>query len=514
MKPAPTGSELAPLPSPSSAALAPLTPLEAERVGHYVSGALSAATRRAYAAALRSFRAWCSGTGRTPCPADPAAVAAFLVAEADAGKSVSALSQRLAAIRWEHLRKGYGSPTTHPGVLDTMAGIRRALGVAPSRKSPATVERVAALVAHIDRGTLKGKRDAALLLFGFASAMRRSELAALDLAHIEETARGLLVTVARGKTDQEGRGHQRAIPFGRSAELCPVKALRAWLDASGLEDGRVFRSITRHGRIGASLRPATVADVVKHYAKAAGLEPAEFGGHSLRAGFVTSAAERGARTDRIMDHTGHQSAAWYASIPAVAMHSRTTLARGSYSSSPIPSKSPANYLAGLRISWRARHDSNVRPSAPQEPRKTRKTSRLRFSGRRGADRSGRSRNRRRQTAPPRHQRSRSVAVRCSRPRAPSLRVRARPGLPPHSPPVSRKPGSLSDCGMRKHTPGRDLDAGRGPSLRDSPAHPRLAPLRPLHRAHRTESAQEKHQQSRSHSLEASGPAPDRAPAPP
>jgi site-specific recombinase XerD len=198
MKATPTESELAPLPAPNSSSPPPLTPVEAERVGHYVSGALSASTRRAYAAALRSFQIWCAQTGRAPCPAEPAAVAAFLVAEADAGKSVSALSQRLAAIRWEHLRKGHGSPTAHPGVLDTMTGIRRALGVAPSRKSPVTVERVAALVAHVDRSTLKGKRDAALLLFGFASAMRRSELAALDLAHIEETSRGHSVRSPRG----------------------------------------------------------------------------------------------------------------------------------------------------------------------------------------------------------------------------------------------------------------------------------------------------------------------------
>ncbi len=98
-----------------------------------------------------------------------------------------------------------------------------------------------------------------------------------------------------------------AIPFGQRDELCPVRALRAWLSAAGLEDGRVFRSVTRHGRIGKSLHPASVSDVVKRYANAAGMDPAEFGGHSLRAGFVTSAAERGARTDRIMDHTGHKS---------------------------------------------------------------------------------------------------------------------------------------------------------------------------------------------------------------
>jgi site-specific recombinase XerD len=159
-----------------------LTDAEIERVGHYVEGALSPATRRAYTSALRSFAAWCEDTDRASCPAAAESVAAFLVAEADAGKSVSALSQRLAAIRWQHLRQGHATPTTHPGVLDTMAGIRREKGIAPRRKTAATVERVAALVAHVDRGTLKGKRDAALLLVGFASAMRRSELVALDLA--------------------------------------------------------------------------------------------------------------------------------------------------------------------------------------------------------------------------------------------------------------------------------------------------------------------------------------------
>jgi integrase len=164
-------------------------------------------------------------------------------------------------------------------------------------------------LAHVDRETLKGKRDAALLLFGFASAMRRSELVVLDLADLEETGRGVLVTVARGKADQEGRGHQRAIPYGQREELCPVRALRAWLEAAELKDGRVLRSVSRHGRVGERLRPAAVADVIKHYAKEAGLDPTEFGGHSLRAGFVTSAAERGAKADRIMDHTGHQSSA-------------------------------------------------------------------------------------------------------------------------------------------------------------------------------------------------------------
>jgi len=171
------------------------------------------------------------------------------------------------------------------------------------------VDRLAAMVSHADPETLKGLRDRALLLFGFASAMRRSELVALDLADLELTARGLLVTVRRSKTDQEGRGHQRAVPFGRNPEMCPVRALAAWLEAAGVTDGRVFRSVSRHNQVGESMSTRALADVVKVYAERAGLDPAEFAGHSLRAGFVTSAAEKGASAERIMDHTGHRSVA-------------------------------------------------------------------------------------------------------------------------------------------------------------------------------------------------------------
>jgi integrase len=156
---------------------------------------------------------------------------------------------------------------------------------------------------------LKGLRDRALLLFGFASALRRSELVALAVEDLEHTERGLLINVKRSKTDQEGRGHQRAVIYGTRAELCPVKTISRWVEAAHIETGPVFRSVTRHGHVNGSLSARAVAQVVKTYARLAGLDPAEFSGHSLRAGFVTSAAEKGATADRIMDHTGHKSVA-------------------------------------------------------------------------------------------------------------------------------------------------------------------------------------------------------------
>jgi site-specific recombinase XerD len=275
----------------------------------FVAESLSPATRRAYRAALAAFRSWCEAAGAEPLRASPEMVAAFVAAEAQAGRKVATLEQRVAAIRWLHEAAGLETPTSAKLVRATMQGIRRELGVAPARKAPATVERLAAMVAHADPTTPKGFRDRALLLFGFASALRRSELVALAVDDLEATDRGLLVMVRRSKTDQEGRGHVRAIPIGRHAETCPVRALRAWLEAAAITRGPVFRSVDRHGRIGESMSARAVAEVVKSYAQAAGLDPSAFSGHSLRAGFVTSAAERGARAERIMDHTGHRSVA-------------------------------------------------------------------------------------------------------------------------------------------------------------------------------------------------------------
>jgi site-specific recombinase XerD len=297
-------ADLVPIPSSS-----PVIPAELQDVASYVDASLAISTRRAYRSALTNFRSWCAAQSVQALPATPEVVARYLTALAKAGRKVSTIEQRVAAIRWVHEARGHESPTRTKLVRAAMQGIRRELGVAPQRKSPATVDRLAAMVSHADPDTLKGLRDRALLLFGFASAMRRSELVALAVEDLERTERGVLVSVRRSKTDQEGRGHQRAVICGNRAELCPVRAVSRWLEAAQIQSGPVFRSVTRHCRVNGSLSTRAVAQVVKHYASLAGLDPAEFSGHSLRAGFVTSAAERGATADRIMDHTAHRSVA-------------------------------------------------------------------------------------------------------------------------------------------------------------------------------------------------------------
>lgn len=265
------------------------------------------ATVRAYAADARAFEAWCRGYGFLPLPASPEAVAAFLVAEAEAGRSASTIGRRCAAISYAHKLAKAADPTTSEEVRAAMKGIRRRVGVAPNRKAAATAEIVAAMLMRIP-DTMAGKRDRAILAIGFAGAFRRSELVALDVADLAEHPDGLRVTIRKSKTDQEGQGVEKAIPHGRF--IRPVALLREWLDAAGITEGPVFRPVSRSGRVrqGENVRLTTqaVADIIKRYAGAAGLDPALFGAHSLRAGFITTAAERGADMARIMDVSGHR----------------------------------------------------------------------------------------------------------------------------------------------------------------------------------------------------------------
>ncbi len=161
--------------------------------------------------------------------------------------------------------------------------------------------------------TLTGKRGRALLAVGFARAFHRSELVALDVADLREDPEGLRVLVRRSKVDQEGSGFEKAIPHGRF--IRPVALLRDWLEAAGITEGHVFRPVSISERVREArqrgddaprLTTQAVVDIVKRYATAAGLDASTFGAHSLRAGYITTAAERGADLARIMDQSGHR----------------------------------------------------------------------------------------------------------------------------------------------------------------------------------------------------------------
>lgn len=275
-----------------------------ESAKRYARASKSEGTLRAYTSALKSYEAWCRRLGLVAVPAEVVTVVDFLSAEADAGRKVSSIAQKAAAIRWAHKTAGYQSPTELEPVVNVMRGIRRAVGAAPRQKLPATAERIISILAHVPADTLAGKRDRAILLLGFAGAFRRSELVALNREDLTFGADGVDVLIRKSKTDQEGQGQTIAVPHG--THLRPVDALEAWVDAAGITSGPVFRAVSRSGKIGAdAITGHTVANVVKRYAKLAGLEVNDFSGHSLRAGFVTSAADRGADLNRIMDVSRH-----------------------------------------------------------------------------------------------------------------------------------------------------------------------------------------------------------------
>lgn len=283
----------------------------AEIVRAYQRASKADATVRAYKGDAVLFQGWCARYGFRSLPASPEAVAGFLVAEAEAGRSASTIGRRCAAIRYAHKLAGQPDPTDDEAVRAAMRGIRRRVGVAPNRKAAATAEILAAALMRIP-DTLAGKRDRALLALGFAGAFRRSELVALDVADLSEHADGLRVRVRRSKTDQEGQGIEKAIPHGRF--IRPVALLREWLDSAGITEGPLFRPVSRSGNVRARksaetsprLTTQAVSDIIKRHLEAAGLDPALFGAHSLRAGFITTAAERGADLARIMDVSGHR----------------------------------------------------------------------------------------------------------------------------------------------------------------------------------------------------------------
>lgn len=280
---------------------------EIDRARAFARAARADATRRAYAADWACFAAWCGQRNVDALPADPATVAVYLAWLADDGRRVSTIGRRLVALAGRHREAGHHLDTRHPAIARTLKGIRRTLGTAPATKAAVSVEEVRAMAAALP-ASLAGLRDRALLLVGFAGAFRRSELVGLRRADLEMRREGIVLRLRRSKTDPDGVGRAVAIPRGRRADGCPVAALEAWLDAAGIEDGPLFRAVDRTGRIAErALTDRVVALVVKRAAAAAGLDATRYAGHSLRAGFATSAARAGAAEHAIMRQTGHRS---------------------------------------------------------------------------------------------------------------------------------------------------------------------------------------------------------------
>ena len=282
---------------------------EADAARGYAAASRATSTRLIYDADWKRFQTWCAARGVPPLPADPVAVARFCAGEAEAGRAPATITRRLAAIGWAHKRAGHKPPQRADGagaIAEVMAGIRRSRAAPPAQKAAADADMLRDMLRVCTGDRLRVVRARAVLAIGFAGAFRRSELVALRVEDIRRDAEGIRVVIRRSKADQEGEGAVVAIPHGD--RLRPVAALDAWLAAGRVAEGFVFRRIRRAGQVtDEPMSDRAVARLVQAVAKAAGYDPALFGGHSLRAGFITSAARTGASIFKIQEISRHRS---------------------------------------------------------------------------------------------------------------------------------------------------------------------------------------------------------------
>ncbi len=282
-----------------------------------LSSELSANTRIAYAKGWRRFVEYCREEGiDEPLAAEPEQVAQFFVQlatqpspESGAMLSMGTVLLYKSAVTKQYLEAAKLSPTHHPLVRSTMKGLVRLRG-SSGRAVDALRERHVEAMLQACPSTLLGQRDAAIIAVGFAAALRRSEICNLTVNDVEviedDAGRRMWITIRRSKTDQEGRGQKVAILAGR--RICPIERLQLWLERSGITEGHLFQTMKRGGHLrGRAMHNSDVPRILKHYAELIGLDPKNIAGHSLRAGFVTSAAVHHARMDKIMEVTRHKN---------------------------------------------------------------------------------------------------------------------------------------------------------------------------------------------------------------
>lgn len=270
-----------------------------------MSDSHAANTRLAYKFDWLDFTRWCDAHQVSPLPGAPETVLAYLTDLLHTRKIITA-ARRASAIRYHHAQAGLELPLGDR-VRRLLEGAQRIRAERPVQKQALTVPQLSQLCHSIQGYPACVARNKSLLLLGFASALRRSNLVQLDLADVEFVPEGLVVTVRREKQDQKARGRRQGIAYGKVIETCPVDALLKWLEFRGKEPGPLYLPVVV-GVVGSTrLHPGVVARVVKEAGRRAGIEPASLGGHSLRSGFVTAAIENDVNLIRIMAHTGHRS---------------------------------------------------------------------------------------------------------------------------------------------------------------------------------------------------------------
>jgi integrase len=294
-----------PVPESVGVALAQL----GEKAQSYARMARAPRTVAAYASDWRLFWAWCADRDVLRLLASVATIALYVADQASRGLKPASIDRRLVAINREHKVNGFAPPGLDPVVREVLAGVRRTHGSAQRQVTAVLTDDLKSMLGAAP-DSLRGLRNRAILLLGFAGAFRRTELVALNVGDLDFQRNGLVVTLRRSKTDQEARGRRVGIPFGSTEQTCPVRAVQRWLEAAEISRGALFRAVDRHDRVSRlRLSDRSIARLVKEHAALIGLDPARYAGHSLRAGLATSAADGGASDRAIMRQTGHRSPA-------------------------------------------------------------------------------------------------------------------------------------------------------------------------------------------------------------
>jgi len=281
---------------------------EPQDIRAYAKQAKAHNTHRAYDADWRDFEKYLKKLGRSALPASPDDVARYLRNLIERRRlKIATVTRRLAAIADKHKGNGCDSPCDDWVVKNTLRRLRAEYGHPSHGKAPLVTKDLKRLLGVVPP-TLVGARDRAILLLGFAGAMRRSDIVNLDFQDLALAPEGLVVSIKKGKTDQARKGRKIGIPYGTNESTCPVRAVIHWLELTGIVDGPLFRGITKHGALRTErLSNQVVAIIVKQYLKVLGESATRFSAHSLRAGFITAAAVAGVPDRIIQDQSGHKS---------------------------------------------------------------------------------------------------------------------------------------------------------------------------------------------------------------
>lgn len=294
----------------------------ADLAKNYARFARSHNTNKAYASDWNDFEFWCKSKNLIPMPASPYTVAVYITDRAThewldyKGRpqqplKASSLQRRLTSISQAHVLAKKPFDRRHSDILETWKGIRNKIGTAQTKKEPILIEDMREMISSLNIAStgkqyLSELRDRSLLLLGFSGAFRRSELVSLNREDIKIIKEGVVVNLKKSKTDQTGMGREIAIPYGSNPLTCPVRVLQDWIQTAGIETGPLFRPINKHGHIiPKALTAHSVALIIKRNQHIA-LRAKQFSGHSLRAGFATTAAIAGVPEHIIMRQTGHK----------------------------------------------------------------------------------------------------------------------------------------------------------------------------------------------------------------